>query len=102
MNSNPQSIPLACNMSVFTPTEHENHIQTIGQLFRTMQRIEDKEHGYEFIFAGASATLIQLAEFISKERLCCPFLEFTLKVFPNYENTSLLLTGPEGIKEFLR
>lgn len=101
MKSNAQPIPLACNMNVFTPAERENHIQTIGQLFRTVQRVQEQEQGYEFIFPGGSVTLIQLAEFISKERLCCPFLEFTLKNFPDYENTSLLLTGPEGIKEFL-
>lgn len=102
MNSYSQEIPLACNMNVFTPAERETHIQTIGQLFRTVQHVQDEEHGYEFIFSYKSATLIQLAEFIAKERLCCPFLEFTLKIFPNYENTSLLLTGPKGIKEFLR
>jgi len=102
MNLNPQPTPLACNMNVFTPAERENHIQTIGQLFRTMQPVQDAEDGYEFIFSGESAILIQLAEFISKERLCCPFLEFTLKTYPNYENISLLLTGPEGTQEFLR
>src|SRR5215510_15024650 len=102
MKSNSQTIPLACNMSVFTPAEREHHIQTITQLFRTVQQIHDLEQGYEFIFPSESATLIQLAEFISKERLCCPFLEFTIKIIPNYETTYLLLTGPEGTQEFLR
>src|SRR4030095_15325931 len=102
MKSDPQAILLACNMNVFTLAERENHIQTIGQLFRTVQHIQDKEHGYEFIFPGEPDLLIQLAKFISKERLCCPFLEFTLKIFPRYENTTLLLTGPESVKEFLR
>jgi hypothetical protein len=102
MNSHSQALPLVCHMDVFSPAERENHIQTATQLFQTVQRIQDEERGYEFIFPGESATLIQLAEFISKERLCCQFLEFTLKIVPNYETTSLLLTGPEGTREFLR
>jgi hypothetical protein len=102
MKSSSQSIPLACNMNVFTPAERESHIQTATQLFQTVQRIEGVERGYEFIFSNESVTLTKLAEFISKEQLCCPFLEFTLKMVPNYETTSLLLTGPEGTQEFLR
>ena len=102
MNSNHQTTPIACNMNVFTPAERESHIQTATQLFQTVQRIVDVERGYEFIFSSESATIVKLAEFISKEKLCCPFLEFTLKMVPNYETASLLLTGPEGIPEFLR
>jgi hypothetical protein len=89
-------------MQVFTSVERDSHIQTATQLFGTVQHIHDTERGYEFIFSSESATLVKVAEFISKERLCCPFLEFTLSLVPNYETTSLLLTGPEGTREFLR
>jgi len=102
MKSSSQSIPLACNMNVFTPAERESHIQTATQLFQIVRYIQAVERGYEFIFPGTPETIIKLAEFISKERLCCPFLEFTLKMVPNYETTSLLLTGPKGTQEFLR
>jgi len=102
MNSNPQAVPLVCNMNEFTLVERVKHIQTATQLFQTVQHIQDAERGYEFIFPGETTTLIKVAEFIAKEKLCCPFLEFTLKMIPNYETTSLLLTGPEGTQEFLR
>ena len=102
MNPTSQAAPLICNMDVFTPAERESHIQTATHLFRTVQHVQDVERGYEFIFSTESAPLSKLAEFISKEKLCCPFLEFTLKIFPNYENTSLFLMGPEGTREFLR
>jgi len=102
MISNSRTVPLACNMHVFTPAERDSHIQTATQLFQSVQQVQNVEGGYEFIFPNESTTLIKLAEFISKERLCCPFLEFTVKLIPNYEATSLLLTGPEGTREFLR
>ena len=67
-----------------------------------MQDIREADNGYEFSFPGGSDTLVGVAEFISRERLCCPFLEFTFKVWPDYEVITLLLTGPEGTREFLR
>jgi len=99
-----QSAPLACNMNVFTPAERELHIQTTIQLFQTVQDIHEAESGFEFIFPNPneSEVITKLAEFISNERLCCPFLEFTLKIASNNEPISLLLTGPEGTREFLR
>ena len=40
--------------------------------------------------------------FISNERLCCSFLEFSRNISSNSEPISLTLTGPEGTHEFLR
>ncbi|HVF25699.1 MAG TPA: hypothetical protein VNA23_07410 [Anaerolineales bacterium] len=104
MNIPTQNTPLVCNMDVFTPTERENHIQTTTQLFQRIQTILESENGFEFMFPNfdAAENMTQLAEFIFNERRCCPFLEFTLRIAPNDMPISLLLTGPEGTKEFLR
>ena len=102
MNSTPRQIPLACNMNVFTPVERELHIRTTNKLFQSVQEIREARNGYAFSFPGSSDTVVSVAEFIARERLCCPFLEFTFKVLPDYEVSTLLLTGPEGTQEFLR
>jgi hypothetical protein len=102
MNSAHSQIPLACNMSVLTPAERELHVQTTKELFQALQATRNTEHGYEFIFTHKSEIFVNMAEFISRERLCCAFLEFTLKVPPGTEPITLLLTGPEGTQEFLR
>jgi len=93
--------PLVCNMNVFTPTERENHIQNTVQLYKTVKEILEVENGYEFIFPS-NTELIRLTEFISYEKLCCPFLEFTLKIQPDQKPISLTLTGPIGTQEFLQ
>ena len=36
------------------------------------------------------------------ERLCCPFLTFTLEVSPERGPLLLRLTGAEGVKDFIR
>lgn len=104
MNSDTQNNAIFCNMNVFTQIERENHIRTTAQLFQTVQGIHEVEKGYEFIFPGPSESesIAAFAEFISNERRCCPFLEFTLKIAPKDKPISLLLTGPEGTQEFLR
>lgn len=104
MMSETQDTPIFCNMDVLTPFERENHIRTTTQLFQSVQGIHEIEQGYEFIFPSpnGSEIILQLAEFISNERRCCPFLEFMLKIPSKEKPISLLLTGPEGTQEFLR
>ena len=86
---------LACNMGVFTPEQRESHIQMTTKLIQAVQDIREVENGFEFSFPNQ-------AEFISNERLCCPFLGFTLQVNSNQDPVSLRLTGPLGTPEFLR
>lgn len=98
---NPET-PLICNMDVFTPSQRENHIQTTTQLVQGVRSVEDVENGYEFTFPNESEFISRIAEFISNERLCCPFLEFRMIVNSTSEPISLSLIGPVGTQEFLR
>ena len=88
--------PLVCNMDVFTSDQREFHIQTTTEL------VQEVENGYEFTFPNETQLISRIAEFISNERLCCPFLKFTLMIVSNREPVSLSLTGPLGTQEFLR
>ena len=104
MKSSTQTTPLVCNMNVLTPVERENHIRTTTQLFQSVENIREVENGYEFIFPNPSDSdiLTHMAEFISNERRCCPFLKFTLTINTDPQPSALILTGPEGTQEFLR
>jgi hypothetical protein len=99
MNSD---IPLVCNMDVFTPDQRTAHIQTTTELIQAVQRVQEVENGYKFAFPNETDFISKVAEFILNERLCCPFLKFTLNVVSNSEPVSLSLTGPIGTQEFLR
>ena len=94
--------PLVCNMGVFTPTQRESHLQKTTELIQSVQRVQEVENGYEFKFANESRLILQVAEFISNERLCCPFLNFSLHIAPKRKPISLSLNGPIGTREFLR
>ena len=92
--------PLVCNMGVFTPAQQESHIQTTTELIQAVQHVQEVEN--EFAFPNETEFISRIAEFISNERLCCPFLKFTLNIISNSEPVSLALTGPIGTQEFLR
>ena len=94
--------PLVCNMDVFTPAQRESHIQTTTELIQAVQSVQEVENGYEFTFPNETGFISKIAEFITNERLCCPFLKFTLNIVSNSNPVSLSLTGPLGTQEFLR
>jgi hypothetical protein len=98
---NPE-LPLACNMGVFTPSQREAHIQNTTELIQAVQSVQEIGSGYTFSFPSEAEFISKIAEFVSNERVCCPFLNFTLNVFSNREPVSLSLTGPIGTQEFLR
>jgi hypothetical protein len=89
-------------MGIFTPAQRESHIQTTTELIQAVQNVQEIENGYEFTFPNETEFISRIAEFISNERLCCPFLKFTLNIVSNTEPVSLSLTGPLGTQEFLR
>ena len=94
--------PLVCNMGVFTSAQREAHIRATTELIQAVQSVREVGNGYEFRFPNETDLISKIAEFISNERLCCPFLKFKLNVFSNHEPVSLSLTGPIGTQEFLR
>ena len=93
---------LVCNMRVFTPPQLESHIQTTKQLIQAVQAVQEVVNGYAFTLPNETEIISRISEFISNERLCCPFLKFTLNVLSSSEPISLALTGPIGTREFLR
>ena len=96
------SYPIACNLDVFAPEQRESHIQTTRRLMEKVLSIAPQENGFQFVLPYKADILIQLSAFIVNERLCCPFLEFTLTINPGEEPIVLSLSGPEGTREFLR
>ena len=67
-------------------------------LTRSYQDREELENGYTFTFAGVSNTLPALSTFISNERECCSFADYTITISPPYDEAQLTVTGPDGTK----
>jgi hypothetical protein len=77
------------------------HISPSRDLFSSLRQIRELSNGYEFRLDGSNV-ILKAAEFISLEKLCCPFLNFTLEVEAENGSVWLGLTGRKGVKAFVR
>lgn len=93
------SIPIACNLAALTPAQRQQHTATAESLFNAVDAVHELPDGYALRLPPTM--LIMAVEYISHERLCCPFFHFGLEVEPNGGAMWLRLTGAEGVKAFL-
>jgi hypothetical protein len=89
-------------MSAIEPTQRKQHIATAVAVFRAVEEIHELPNGYAFRLPNEATVLQQTAEFIMREKLCCPFFGFRMEVEPEGGPLWLHLTGAEGIKPFIQ
>jgi hypothetical protein len=92
---------MVCDLTALSIESRRRYGQVRRQLHEFIQEVREVTNGYAFRFPADEAVLLLLAEFISLESRCCPFLDFTLGVESRQGAAWLTLTGPEGVKEFL-
>lgn len=92
--------PLACDMTAIPAEQRAGHLAKSRELFSQIEETRELPDGYEFRFPGDVVT--RLADFVSLEKLCCPFLRFGIEVEIENGPVWLRLTGREGVKEFIR
>ena len=93
---------IACNPNAITPKQQERWLEVGTQLYAAVQEVQELPDGYAFRLPSDSEMLLLVAEDLTLERLCCPFIHFTLDIAPNGAPCWLRYTGGEGVKEFLR
>lgn len=101
MNGKNQS-PLACDMTVIPAEQRPVHLAKSRELFSQVEETRELANGYEFRFADDPNRLKRLIEFVSLEKLCCPFLRFEIEIEAEHGPVRLRLTGREGVKAFIR
>lgn len=103
-NQIPQTeVVIACDPNAVTANQKERWIsQILPKLYQAVQEIQELPNGYIFRLPSGSEMLLLVAEDLNMERLCCPFVHYTLEIEPNKGPFWLRMTGVEGVKEFLR
>lgn len=97
------SAPFACNMKVFQPEERKQHIQLTHNVMSAVLALHDLPKGYAFQIDPERISLLELAEWTTRERKCCPFFDFQLVLDgPAEGQLTLSITGREGVKQFVR
>jgi len=92
-------VPIACNLSAIDRTQSKKHDELVRELFANFQATEELPNGYRFTLPAKSEWYLKLAEWVTLERLCCPFLTFE-QGFSNDGKVWLRLTGDDKVKSF--
>ena len=97
-----QNKRLACNMLALNASERERHKQLREQMSAKVKGMRELADGYEIRLSDESSTITTVAEWVTLERLCCPFFTFQMEITEQGKPLLLRLTGPEGVKLFLQ
>ena len=89
-------------MTAIPLEQRQAHLTTSKDLFSRIEEFRELADGYEFRFVSGPDLIVKLAEFISLEKLCCPFLNFAIEVEAEGGPVWLRLTGREAVKAFIR
>ncbi len=93
--------PFACDMTAIPAEKRGAHRQLIRHLMgEAVEEILELVDGLAFRFPAQEYDAV--TEFVGWERLCCPFLTFTLDLSPDRGPIVLRLTGADGVKAFIR
>jgi hypothetical protein len=91
---------LSCKLT--TPELQQRKKTVVAELKnRVLEKIET-DSGFKYKFDGSDKMLDLLNSFIKTERLCCDFLVFTLTASDEENFAWLELSGPEGVKDFIK
>jgi hypothetical protein len=95
--------PLACNAFALSPETRKRHFEELGPaLLKLKKSTRELPDGYEFEFPADNKTYQVLTEWVSQERLCCPFFDIDLRLDREGGPLWLRLTGRPGTKEFIK
>jgi len=93
--------PLACNPKAIAATDRPRYNELMRQLRSAIRNRHEVPDGYAYQLGSDAIALTEVAEWITYERLCCPFLTVDLQVAAE-NDTHLTLRGPDGVKAILQ
>ena len=96
-------LPFACDPVALTPVERKRHFEEVTPALRKLvQSVAELPEGYAFELPADTGSIQLAAEWVARERLCCPFLEFNLRLEGERGKFWVQLSGRPGTKEFIK
>jgi hypothetical protein len=89
----------ACELGVFDAAQQQRHDDLQRRFAAVVEERRALPNGFAFRLHADAETFVGAAEWITLDRLCCPFMEFRLE-WKGGESW-LSITGGDGVKEML-
>jgi hypothetical protein len=93
--------PIACDLDAIGSADRARYNELRAMLAASVLGKRELPDGIAIHISAERMPLVQLAEWISFERKCCPFFDFTIDVAAASGPVWVSLTGRPGVKEFL-
>jgi hypothetical protein len=93
---------LTCNINGIPSHERARYVRLAEALRQAIEQKRELSDGFAFQMDTKQIATCQLIEWIELERLCCPFFGFEVHWARQNGAVWLHLTGPEGVKGFIR
>lgn len=90
---------IACDIHAIPPAQRTRYETLRANVLAAARDTSETTDGYAFRL-GDEVALVAVAEWIAFERLCCPFLRFTIEV--DGREPARVGIGGDGVKDFLR
>jgi len=100
MNNLSDRAKLSCKLT--TPELQERKRTVIAELKSLVKERVEETTGVRYKFESTDKNIDLVSSFIKTERLCCDFFVFGLDIGSDPEFMFLALSGPEGVKEFIK
>jgi hypothetical protein len=94
--------PFVCNLGVMNAEERAVYIALSRKLISAGEERRELADGYAFKLATTKISLLEIGQWMTFERRCCPFFNLQIEAEPNDGPVWLRMTGAAGIKEFIR
>jgi hypothetical protein len=93
--------PIACDLRALDEAQRRRRAELAERLQSSVREIISNAEGYSLRLAWNDKILLEVAEFISLKRRCCPFLNFQIGLGEGDDAITVSLSGRDGVKEFL-
>lgn len=90
-----------CNLGVMNQEERAQYVALSRKLMGASEERRELDNGYAFKLAERKIALMEIAEWVTLERRCCPFFNLQIEVEPNDGPIWLRMTGATGVKQFI-
>lgn len=91
---------LSCKLT--SPELQQRKASVIAGLKKKLLSRKELKNGYLYRFEGSDEILDELLQFIKTERACSDFFVFNLSISGDKSEAFLEISGPEGVKDFIR
>jgi hypothetical protein len=91
-----------CNADALSPSERAFHQHLTKRLLASRTDVAELPKGYELQFSPDDVSVADVAQWVVAEEKCCPFFYFHIDLEKQGTLVCLGLTGPEGVKPFIR